>query len=53
MSEIKVAYTALSGYISKAYVDEDTLIGTDKYTDEPLMLVWNSERSIYEEEEGE
>lgn len=36
--QIKVAYTTLSGITSKAYVDDETLIGTDKHTDEPVEL---------------
>jgi hypothetical protein len=36
--QIKVAYTTLTGVESRAYVDDETLIGTDKYTDEPVEL---------------
>jgi hypothetical protein len=36
--QIKVAYTTLTGVESKAYVDDETLIGTDKHTDEPVEL---------------
>ena len=40
MDQIKVGYTSLAGYTSKAYVSEHPPhIGTDKHTDAPLEVV--------------
>lgn len=40
VDEIKVGYTRLDGSDSKAYVNEATLVGIDKYTDEDVRLEW-------------
>ncbi len=44
MSDAKVTYTRLDGYVSTAYVtvDEDanTGEGEDKYTDEFVLVEW-------------
>ena len=44
MNEIKVAYLTTNGWLSKAYVSEEPPhVGIDKYTDEPVELVWDGQ----------
>ena len=41
MDQIKVHYTSVQGQDSKAYVsDKSPHIGTDKYTGEPVEVLW-------------
>lgn len=50
MSEqIKVAYLVRGGMgaTSKAYVDDETLLGTDKYSDVDVQLAWDEEGQAY------
>lgn len=46
-NQIKVTYECFDGFVSKAYVDEETLIGEDKYTDEPVSLAWSDDLDGY------
>ena len=46
--QIKVSYIVRDQeWTSKAYVDEDTLLGTDKYTDVDVQLEWREEERTY------
>lgn len=47
--QIKVAYLVRdgAGATSKAYVDEETLLGTDKYTDVDVQLAWDEDGQAY------
>lgn len=41
MAEIKVDYRcSVKNYLSVAYVDEESGVGEDKYTDLPVTLRW-------------
>lgn len=48
-NQIKVKYVSLMDQDSVAYVDQNDLIGEDKYTGEKVKLVWNSGLQRYEE----
>ena len=41
---IKVGYLVVDEYRSTAYIDEDTGVGTDKYSDEPVRLRFDDGR---------
>jgi len=45
--QIKVTYMAPAGYISQAYVDERTLIGTNKHSDAPVTLKRNPDENAH------
>ena len=47
----KVTYQALEGYVSKAYIDLNTGCGDDKYTDEPVYVVWDDDLDTWVEKE--
>jgi hypothetical protein len=41
MAEIKVGYRTVRGAVSRAYVDEHSGIGVDKYTSEDVRVEWD------------
>lgn len=48
----KVVYAMLDGYISRAYLDstDGTLYtGTNKYTDEPVSVIWDDFQDSWQE----
>lgn len=53
----KVEYVTLYGGTSKAYVDEpesgDIWTGTNKHTDEPASVRWDSDRQEWIEVKGD
>ena len=42
----KVKYLTIEGIVSTAYVDENTGIGVDRYTDEAVELEWPMPKQI-------
>lgn len=52
--EIKVSYLVRdgNGATSKAYVNENTLVGTDKYSDVDVELKWDEENQVYVQIDG-
>ena len=49
--QIKITYRRLEGGLSKAYVSESLLEGTNKWTEELVKVHWSTEEGIYVEEE--
>lgn len=52
---MKIEYRRLAGGVSTAYIDErdgDVATGTDKYTDDPVRVVWSGAAWVEEDEEG-
>lgn len=47
MSEqIKVGYKTLDGHDSKAYIDSETGVGTDKHSDRDIIVGWDGNRWV-------
>jgi len=47
--ESKISYRTMAGYVSKAYVDIKTGIGTDKHSDVPVRVVWSDKHDTWVE----
>jgi hypothetical protein len=47
-TQVKVTYyDPIDDFVSQAYVDENTLKGTDKHTDKPVELAWDDATETY------
>lgn len=49
----KVSYVKTTGQISTAYIDTETGVGEDKYSDEPVKVFWNEGLQNWYEIKGE
>lgn len=45
--QIKVTYLTKEGYKTQAYVDDETLKGTNKHSDVEVWLAWSDEADTY------